>query len=190
MPPKKNKNSFSKIIIYTSLIAVLVFVGYIAWLWWQSRQTQFIHYREFGIPIPADYPIHGIDVSRYQQRISWEEVKAMQVNDYENDPNNLIPSIEKYSRYKKDNNGKMKFKGNNQNHCWRLWHDPVITWDGAVVPCCFDKDAQHRLGSLQQQTFKEVWHNKEYQSFRTKILQGRKNIDICANCSEGVKVWG
>ena len=81
MPPKKNKNSFSKIIIYTSLIAVLVFVGYIAWLWWQSRQTQFIHYREFGIPIPADYPIHGIDVSRYQQRISWEEVKAMQVND-------------------------------------------------------------------------------------------------------------
>jgi hypothetical protein len=20
-----------------------------------------------------------------------------------------------------------------------LWHDPVITWDGLVAPCCFDK---------------------------------------------------
>ena len=132
------------------------------------------------------------EVQQLAKEIGVDDVwlKTAQVYDYENDPNNLIPSIEKYSRYKKDNNGKMKFKGNNQNHCWRLWHDPVITWDGAVVPCCFDKDAQHRLGSLQQQTFKEVWHNKEYQSFRTKILQGRKNIDICANCSEGVKVWG
>ena len=42
---------------------------------------EFVHYKEFGIPIPADYAIHGIDVSRYQQRISWEEVKAMQVNE-------------------------------------------------------------------------------------------------------------
>ena len=20
------------------------------------------------------------------------------------------------------------------NHCWRLYHDPVITWDGLVFP--------------------------------------------------------
>jgi radical SAM protein with 4Fe4S-binding SPASM domain len=84
----------------------------------------------------------------------------------------------------------MQFKGNNQNHCWRLWHDPVITWNGAVVPCCFDKDAQHQLGNLQQQSFKEIWDNKAYHQFRHKVLESRSNIDICANCSEGVKVWG
>lgn len=117
-------------------------------------------------------------------------LKTAQVYDYENDPNQLIPSNLTYSRYKKDRQGKMTFKGNNANHCWRLWHDPVITWDGAVVPCCFDKDAQHKLGSLQGQTFKELWHNKNYQDFRSSVLQSRKNIDICANCSEGVKVWG
>ena len=32
--------------------------------------------------------------------------KTAQVYDYENDPNQLIPSLQKYSRYKKDVNGK------------------------------------------------------------------------------------
>jgi radical SAM protein with 4Fe4S-binding SPASM domain len=136
---------------------------------------------------------HQIDeVKRLAEEIGVDQVrlKTAQVYDYENDPNGLIPTIGKYSRYKKDGDGKMKFKGNNQNHCWRLWHDPVITWDGAVVPCCFDKDAQHKLGSLHQQSFKELWQNGTYQHFRKSVLQSRQNIDICANCSEGVKVWG
>jgi radical SAM protein with 4Fe4S-binding SPASM domain len=132
------------------------------------------------------------DVKQLAKEIGVDDVwlKTAQVYDYENDPNGLIPTNNKYSRYKKGKDGKMQFKGNNQNHCWRLWHDPVITWDGAVVPCCFDKDAQHKLGSLQQQSFKEVWRSGVYNHFRHQVLQSRQNIDICANCSEGVKVWG
>jgi radical SAM protein with 4Fe4S-binding SPASM domain len=132
------------------------------------------------------------EVHRLAKEIGVDQVrlKTAQVYDYENDPNQLIPTIQKYSRYKKDKSGKMAFKGNNANHCWRLWHDPVITWDGSVVPCCFDKDAKHKLGDLSQQSFKELWQNKNYRHFRSQVLQSRKNIDICANCSEGVKVWG
>lgn len=136
---------------------------------------------------------HQIDeIKNLAKKIGVDQVrlKTAQVYDYENDPNRLIPVNKKYSRYKKDRYGKMKFNGNNANHCWRLWHDPVITWDGAVVPCCFDKDAQHKLGDLKHQSFKELWHNKSYRHFRSQVLQSRKNIDICANCSEGVKVWG
>lgn len=132
------------------------------------------------------------EVQRLAEEIGVDQVrlKTAQVYDFENDPNQLIPTNNKYSRYKRGKDGKMQFKGNNQNHCWRLWHDPVITWDGAVVPCCFDKDAQHKLGSLHNQTFKELWTAENYKVFRTKVLQSRQNIDICANCSEGVKVWG
>lgn len=132
------------------------------------------------------------EVKKLAREIGVDQVrlKTAQVYDYEKDPNNLIPHNSKYSRYKKDKKGKMKFNGNNANHCWRLWHDPVITWDGTVVPCCFDKDAQHKLGSLKEQSFKQLWNNKNYQHFRSQVLQSRKNIDICANCSEGVKVWG
>ncbi len=115
--------------------------------------------------------------------------KTAQVYDYANDPNKLIPTIDKFSRYRKTAGG-TEFKGKLSNQCWRLWHDPVITWDGIVAPCCFDKDAQHRLGNLKEKSFKEIWKNGEYTKFRTQILKGRKNIDICANCSEGTRVWG
>lgn len=37
-------------------------------------------YRDFGIRIPENYQIHGIDVSKYQRDIHWEEVKKMKSN--------------------------------------------------------------------------------------------------------------
>ncbi|RYY41467.1 MAG: radical SAM protein [Chitinophagaceae bacterium] len=131
------------------------------------------------------------EVKELAKEIGVDDVwlKTAQVYDYENDPNELIPVNAKYSRYRRNTDGRMEFKGNNANHCWRLWHDPVITWDGAVVPCCFDKDAQHRLGHLREQSFASIWRSGEYQRFRNEVLQSRQNIDICANCSEGVKVW-
>jgi lysozyme len=36
-------------------------------------------YREFGIRIPSGYGIHGIDVSRWQQKVDWARVKKMNV---------------------------------------------------------------------------------------------------------------
>jgi len=130
------------------------------------------------------------DVKKMAREIGVDDVwfKTAQVYDYENDPNHLIPTIDKYSRYRKTADGTV-FKGKLANHCWRLWHDPVITWDGLVAPCCFDKDAQHQLGSLKEKSFKEIWKNGAYTEFRRQLLRGRKNIDICSNCSEGTKVW-
>ncbi len=40
-----------------------------------------VFYPGFQIEIPPGYEIHGIDVSRYQKTINWQEVKDMQVND-------------------------------------------------------------------------------------------------------------
>ncbi len=36
-------------------------------------------YKHFGIRLPEPFHIHGIDVSRYQQRIDWERVANMRV---------------------------------------------------------------------------------------------------------------
>jgi radical SAM protein with 4Fe4S-binding SPASM domain len=131
------------------------------------------------------------EVKKLAKEIGVDDVwfKTAQVYDYENDPNQLIPTTSKYSRYKKNNEGRYEVKNKLQNHCWRLWHSPVITWDGLVAPCCFDKDAQHQLGDLKSRPFKEIWQNGSYTAFRNKIMEGRKYIDICANCSEGTKVW-
>lgn len=131
------------------------------------------------------------DIKRIAREIGVDEVrfKTAQVYDYEHDPNHLIPENQKYSRYIKNSDGSHRPKNKMANHCWKLWHANVITWDGLVVPCCFDKDAKHQLGNLRTQSFREVWQNPKYRAFRSKLMAGRKNIDICANCSEGVSVW-
>jgi radical SAM protein with 4Fe4S-binding SPASM domain len=153
-----------------------------------KSRTPFIFF-QFLVVKPNEHQIEDIKKLAIETGVDEVRFKTAQVYDYENDPNQLIPENKKYSRYKKNKDGDYEVKNSLQNHCWRLWHATVITWDGLVVPCCFDKDAQHQLGDLKGKPFKEIWHNEKYVNFRRSILQSRKNIDICANCSEGTKVW-
>lgn len=46
-------------------------------LWRMNQSKQLITYPSFGIKIPTGYEIHGIDVSRYQKEIDWEQVVKM-----------------------------------------------------------------------------------------------------------------
>ncbi len=130
------------------------------------------------------------DVQALADELGVDEVKfkTAQVYDYKHG-NPLIPSKEKYSRYVKQADGTYRIKNKLLNHCWKMWHSCVITWDGLVVPCCFDKDATHQLGDLKEFSFKEVWKSPKYNSFRKALLTSRNEIDICTNCTEGTKVW-
>lgn len=154
-----------------------------------KSRTPFVIF-QFLVVKPNEHQIE--DVKALAKEIGVDDVwyKTAQVYDYKTDPNQLIPTLEKFSRYKKTDNGEYRQKNKLHNHCWKLWHANVITWDGQVVPCCFDKDAKHRLGDLKTQFFKDIWKNKKYKQFRRQLMKGRKNIDICANCSEGTRVWG
>lgn len=116
------------------------------------------------------------------------KLKTAQVYDFKNG-NELIPSIEQYSRYRKNEDGSYRIKNKLENKCWKLWHSCVVTWDGNIVPCCFDKDAKYEMGSLQTHSFQSIWENKNYKAFRGQLVKNRKSIDICTNCTEGLKVW-
>lgn len=115
-------------------------------------------------------------------------IKTAQIYDFENSQH-LIPENSNLARYKKNKLGKWEIKNPLKNQCWRMWQGCVITWDGNVVPCCFDKDAKYKIGNLKTQRFKEVWFSEEYSKFRNAILKSRKEIDICTNCTEGTKVF-
>ncbi len=145
---------------------------------------------QFLVVKPNEHQVDAVEALGKEIGVDAVWFKTAQVYDYENDPNNLIPSIARFSRYKRDARGKMVPKNDMPNHCSRLWQANVITWDGLVVPCCFDKDATHQLGNLHVQSFREIWHNENYRQFRASLTNGRKNIDICSNCSEGTRVWG
>jgi radical SAM protein with 4Fe4S-binding SPASM domain len=114
------------------------------------------------------------------------EIKTAQIYKFEN--SNNIPSIDKYSRYKLDKTGQYKIKSKLPNKCWRMWHSVVITQDLKLVPCCYDKDAQFELGNLEQNTIAEIEKNTRYKKFRQNISDGRSNILICKNCSEGLQL--
>lgn len=130
------------------------------------------------------------DIKRIAEEMGVDEVKfkTAQVYDYEHG-NELIPTQEKYARYKKNRQGLYEIKNKLLNHCWKLWHACVFTWDGQIVPCCFDKDASHPMGSIETETFCSLWSGEKYQAFRNAILRSRKEIDICQNCTEGTQVW-
>jgi radical SAM protein with 4Fe4S-binding SPASM domain len=153
-----------------------------------KSKTPFVFF-QFLVVKPNEHQIE--DIKRLAKEVGVDEVrfKTAQVYEYETDPNNLIPTNDKYSRYKKNADGSYTAKNKLANRCWKLQHANVITWDGLVVPCCFDKDATHQLGNLKTQSFKQIWHNDNYKQFRSELMKSRKNIDICANCSEGVSVW-
>lgn len=115
-------------------------------------------------------------------------LKTAQIYDYENG-SDLIPVQEKYSRYQKKSDGTYAIKNKLLNNCWKMWHSCVVTWDGKVVPCCFDKDAKFVLGDVREKTFQEIWTGEKYNQFRASLLRSRSEIEICKNCTEGTKVW-
>jgi radical SAM protein with 4Fe4S-binding SPASM domain len=143
---------------------------------------------QFLVVKPNEHQIE--DAKKLARDLGVDEIKfkTAQVYDYKNG-HELIPDNIEYSRYRKNSDGTYSIKNKLLNQCWRMWSGCVITWDGLVVPCCFDKDAQHRLGNLKKSSFLDVWHSEEYNAFRSSILHSRKEIDICQNCTEGTKVW-
>jgi lysozyme len=77
----KRKKIIRSWIILTMLLVLAALAVWIIFEKILGINEKFVRYPEFGIGIPAGYSIHGIDVSRYQKQIEWDEVKNMQVRD-------------------------------------------------------------------------------------------------------------
>lgn len=111
------------------------------------------------------------------------QLKTTQIYDFERG-SDLIPKDLKYSRYVPTSDGKWKLKKPIENKCWRMWQGAVITWDGRMLPCCFDKDGKYTMGKITEDTIPTIWANSKYRDFRKQLLENRKQIDICRNCTE------
>ena len=112
-------------------------------------------------------------------------LKSMQVIN----KNNIgwwLPSKGKFGRYKMSG-GEFFIKNTLPDRCARLWFNPVITWDGKVLPCCFDKNAEYEMGNLNNDSFREIWVGPKYRIFRKSVMTGRHMIEICRNCASGLR---
>lgn len=77
--PKKRttlpKKDDYKILWIIFLLGSLSIWGYLIYRWNADRYIKF-NYTDFEILVPVNYSIHGIDVSRYQENLNWNYVKA------------------------------------------------------------------------------------------------------------------
>jgi radical SAM protein with 4Fe4S-binding SPASM domain len=100
----------------------------------------------------------------------------------------FLPQNEEFRRYEQDGGGDMVVKGQPQRGCKVLWYSSMVNWNGAVAPCCFDKNVDFNMGdAFGDATFAQIWGDKAYKDFRRRILKDRTSVDMCRNCSEGYK---
>lgn len=111
-------------------------------------------------------------------------LKSMQIYD-SSAINQWLPSDDRFRRYLIKSNG-FEIRSRLPRRCARLWFNPVVTWDGKVVPCCFDKDAGYVMGDLNEQSFHFIWHGEKFRQFRRMVLSGREKIPMCRNCTSGL----
>lgn len=133
-----------------------------------------------------EHQISSIKKMINQPGVDEIQLKSAQFYDYEHG-HPLMPETDQYSRYKKLSDGRYDLKNRFMNKCRRLWYSCVVTWDGQMIPCCYDKDADYPMGSLETETMKAIWKGAAYQRFRKKLFTDRKGIPICTNCSEGTR---
>jgi radical SAM protein with 4Fe4S-binding SPASM domain len=143
---------------------------------------------QFLVVKPNEHQIN--DIKHLAKELGVDKVvfKTAQIYNFEFG-NPLIPENTRYSRYYRLFDGRYKIKNKLLNKCWKLWHSCVITWNGDVLPCCFDKDGEFKMGNVEENNFSTIWMNTKYRQFRKSLLSSRKEISICKNCTEGLNVF-
>ena len=109
--------------------------------------------------------------------------KSAQVYNFE-DGSQIIPTLKEKSRYRQLSDGSWVITRKIRNRCHRIWSSLVVTWDGKVVPCCYDKNADFQTGNLLEDSLEGIWENQVALSFRRELISNRTDIPICRNCGE------
>lgn len=105
--------------------------------------------------------------------------KTAQFYNYQNGKP-LMPSNEHFSRYQTDHNGEYHLKKRQKRICKRLIYGCVISTQGDILPCCYDKDYQFRFGNILSMSFDDIWHSTQARTFRKAVR--KKTVHICSNC--------
>jgi len=69
-----------------------------------------------------------------------------------------------------------------QGTCYGLRKQLAVHANGDVVPCCLDKEAVLKLGSLHDQSITEVLKSDKAMQIKTGFEQGRLVEELCQKC--------
>ncbi len=114
-------------------------------------------------------------------------VKSMQIIDA-SDYDKWIPQDGSMTRYEKSGETYC-LKKRPERGCLRAWTSSVITWDGNMIPCCYDKDATIVFGNLRHDTFMGIWSGDVRRSFISDLMKSRNINNICSKCPQGLSLF-
>jgi radical SAM protein with 4Fe4S-binding SPASM domain len=134
----------------------------------KNNEHQIGEARKFAHKVKAEFKLKSMQIINKDGFVKW------------------LPKENRFSRYDNKCNT-YTLKNSYPDRCARLWFNPVISWDGSVLPCCFDKDADHVMGDFNEDSFREIWTGPKYRTFRKSVLSGRRMNDICRNCTSGLR---
>ncbi len=104
-------------------------------------------------------------------------LKTMQIENQE-DFDTFKTTIDKYSRYDSRNQLKKPV-----GFCSRAMNSAVISIDMDVLPCCYDKDAELKLGNLREAGIVEIIKSDKASRIITAIERQRdQRPAMCKNC--------
>jgi len=111
-------------------------------------------------------------------------IKSMQVLDPDR-AERWVPDESRRARYIRKE-GRISPVRTRERGCLRMWTTAVVTIDGDVLPCCYDKNGVHMMGNIKEHTFRDIWNSEEYTAFRKAVLKKRSSVDICRECPQGM----
>jgi len=68
--------------------------------------------------------------------------------------------------------------------CTLPWEVMTVTWNGDVVPCCYDYDAKVVLGNMGEQSLSDIWNGDKIQSIRREFMANRVTSPLCRKCEK------
>ena len=105
----------------------------------------------------------------------------------DSDAEKFLPTDSDMNRYDVID-GVRTLKANWSAGCKRIWYTAMVNWDGSIAPCCYDKDIDYNLGDANTVKLSEVWDGDNFNQFRNTVLKERNSIEMCRNCTEGLKI--
>ena len=92
----------------------------------------------------------------------------------------LMPSDPRYSRYVASGNSSLYHRRSLHRGCLRVWSGVVVTTDGEVLPCCYDKSHAYAYGNIMNAPLRELYNNEKALAFRRAAF--RETPQICQEC--------
>ena len=119
--------------------------------------------------------------------------KTAQFYDYQYG-NPLMPARDRDRRYEQCADGTYRLKRHPLRRlwhalmgispCYRLWAGCVLTTNGDVLPCCYDKSHTHAYGNIHHATLATLFRSKQAGAFRRTAIRApfQQAPEICQNC--------